>query len=216
MQSMLTAIISTIENGGAIMLPIVICCFALWVMIIERMLTFRSLEKDDLDLSETLELVRQGERGEEKAGLRRDLVRFMAIHATGSAKVDESLLDQYRLHRTPLLTKRMTMISTLAAVAPLLGLLGTVSGMITTFDVIAIFGTGNARAMAGGISESLITTQSGLTVAIPGMFMGVWINRRARQVSDKLDETISTLSRTFHGPGKKKTRLRGETRSIST
>ena len=197
MPAMLAAIVSTIENGGAIMLPIVLCCFVLWVMILERMMAFRSLEKDDVDLGEAIEMIRRGEKGDDKNGLRRDLVRFMAIHATGSAKVDQSLLDQYRLHKTPMLTKRMGMIVTLAAVAPLLGLLGTVSGMITTFDVIAIFGTGNARAMAGGISESLITTQSGLTVAIPGMFMGVWVNRRARQISDKLEETISTLKRSF-------------------
>jgi hypothetical protein len=55
----------------------------------------------------------------------------------------------------------------LAAVAPLLGLLGTVTGMIATFDVLAVFGTGNAKAMAGGISEALITTQTGLLVALP-------------------------------------------------
>ncbi|WP_300675074.1 MotA/TolQ/ExbB proton channel family protein, partial [Desulfoluna sp.] len=82
-------------------------------------------------------------------------------------------------------------------VAPLLGLLGTVSGMITTFDVIALFGTGNARAMAGGISESLITTQSGLSVAIPGMFMGVLLTRRSRRLAAKLDETISTIQRSM-------------------
>jgi biopolymer transport protein ExbB len=142
-------------------------------------------------------MVRKGEVGPNQPGLRRDLVRFMAIHTTGSCEVNRSLLDQYRLRKRPHLTRRIGFIATLAAVAPLLGLLGTVSGMITTFDVIALFGTGNARAMAGGISESLITTQSGLSVAIPGMFMGVLLTRRSRRLAAKLDETISTIQRSM-------------------
>jgi len=60
-----------------------------------------------------------------------------------------------------------------------MGLLGTVTGMIATFDSIAIFGTGNTRAMAGGISEALITTQTGLLVAIPGVYMKNFLVRRS-------------------------------------
>jgi biopolymer transport protein ExbB len=67
------------------------------------------------------------------------------------------------------MTRSLAVIGVLAAMAPLMGLLGTVTGMITTFDILAIFGTGNVKAMAGGISESLITTQTGLIVAIPGL-----------------------------------------------
>ena len=114
-----------------------------------------------------------------------------------NGQVRETHRDQYRLHVRPNLTQRIGIIATLAAIAPLLGLLGTVSGMITTFDVITLFGTGNAKAMAGGISESLITTQSGLTVAIPGMFMGVYLSRRCARLSGKLDETISILKRSM-------------------
>ena len=73
--------------------------------------------------------------------------------------------------------------------------LGTVTGMMTTFDVIALFGTGNARAMAGGISEALITTQSGLLVAIPGLLMSAFLIRRADRLEDRLDELIMTLKR---------------------
>ena len=74
----------------------------------------------------------------------------------------------------------------LAAIAPLLGLLGTVTGMISTFDVMAVSGTGNAKAMAGGISEALITTQTGLLVAIPGLCMKDFLARRARNLQQQV------------------------------
>ena len=197
MDSLFTAVIDYIGNGGAVMLPIIACSIILWAMIFERLIAFHRVEKNDLDLGTALEWVRAQESGPDLPGLRRDLVRFMAIHHTETPEVNRNLLDQYRLHMRPHLSRRIGFIATLAAIAPLLGLLGTVSGMITTFDVIAIFGTGNARAMAGGISESLITTQSGLTVAIPGMFMGVLLSRRARRLSAQLDETISTVKRSI-------------------
>ncbi|MBE9569130.1 MAG: MotA/TolQ/ExbB proton channel family protein, partial [Proteobacteria bacterium] len=93
------------------------------------------------------------------------------------------------------LRRFLSVIAVLAAVAPLFGLLGTVTGMMTTFDVIAVFGTGNAKAMAGGISEALITTQSGLLVAIPGLFMSVFLIRRADHLESNLDELLITLKR---------------------
>lgn len=74
----------------------------------------------------------------------------------------------------------MHMVSVLAAVAPLLGLLGTVSGMVSTFDVITLYGNSNPVLMAGGISEALITTQSGLLIAFPVV---LWKNR----IQDRLD-----------------------------
>jgi biopolymer transport protein ExbB len=67
--------------------------------------------------------------------------------------------------------------------------------MITTFNVIALFGTGNAKALAGGISEALITTQSGLLVAIPGLFMSAFLIRRANRLERRMDELIITLMR---------------------
>ena len=70
---------------------------------------------------------------------------------------------------------------------PLLGLLGTVTGMITTFDVISEFGTGNARALASGISEALVTTQSGLVVAVPGLLIGGFLFQRAQKIKGRME-----------------------------
>jgi biopolymer transport protein ExbB len=73
-------------------------------------------------------------------------------------------------------------------VAPLLGLLGTVTGMINTFQVITTHGTGDPRLMAGGISEAMVTTQVGLAVAIPVMIVAAFLGRRARNLSQDMEE----------------------------
>ncbi|USD38320.1 MULTISPECIES: MotA/TolQ/ExbB proton channel family protein [Ferrimonas] len=184
-----------VSTGGTVMIPIMLCSMLLWCLSLERLFAFYRLEQDDLSLDSAISMIRRGDCGPNQAGVRRDLVRFLAPHTPATAAEFQGLLQQYRLQTQPKLDKRIGLIATLAAIAPLLGLLGTVNGMIATFDVIALFGTGNAKAMAGGISESLITTQSGLTVAIPGMFLGVILNRRARRLSQTLNETISLLQR---------------------
>jgi biopolymer transport protein ExbB len=71
------------------------------------------------------------------------------------------------LHESPALERRVTTMNILAAASPLVGLLGTVTGMVRLFDVITVHGTGNPKLMAGGISEALIATKWGLGTAIP-------------------------------------------------
>lgn len=81
-------------------------------------------------------------------------------------------------------------IQTLTAILPLLGLLGTVTGMIKTFDVIMLFGTGNARGLAAGISEALITTIAGLVTAITGLYFSVHLRHRAEAERHKLADRL--------------------------
>jgi len=80
------------------------------------------------------------------------------------------------------------MIAVLAGVAPLLGLLGTVTGMIDMFSVIAAQGSGNARSLSGGISEALICTQAGMLAAIPLLIAHAWLSRRAERRTHLLEE----------------------------
>lgn len=114
------------------------------------------------------------------------LVARFIVSRSGNSSLDRFILDEtvQRINRS--LTDYLAVIGVLAAVAPLLGLLGTVTGMIATFDVLAVFGTGNAKAMAGGISEALITTQTGLLVAIPGLYMKGFLERRARNLQQRI------------------------------
>ena len=118
-------------------------------------------------------------------------------HRTGNPGFDRRTLEACSMIIRPRLTRFISVIAVLAAVSPLFGLLGTVTGMITTFDVITLFGTGNARAMAGGISEALVTTQSGLMVSIPGLLMGVMLHRRALREENRLQEAMMILKRSL-------------------
>ena len=76
-----------------------------------------------------------------------------------------------------------------AAAAPLLGLLGTVTGMIRTFQLITIFGTGDAKSLSSGISEALVTTALGLCVAIPALILHGILSRMARQKIGDMEQT---------------------------
>jgi Biopolymer transport proteins len=83
-----------------------------------------------------------------------------------------------------------------ASAAPLLGLLGTVTGMITTFKLITVFGSGDAKTLSGGISEALITTEFGLIVAIPALLLYAYLSRKSRAVVDAMEKTaVAFLNR---------------------
>ena len=82
----------------------------------------------------------------------------------------------------PKITRNLTLIKIISVVAPLLGLLGTVTGMINTFQAITLFGTGDPKLMAGGISQALVTTVLGLVVAIPTVFLYTLLNTRSRSL----------------------------------
>lgn len=105
----------------------------------------------------------------------------------------ELLLDEAITREIPVLEKGLPMIKLLAAVAPLLGLLGTVTGMIATFQSISLFGTGDPKLMAGGISQALVTTMLGLCVAIPLLFLHSLLVSRSRILVQILDEQTAGL-----------------------
>ncbi len=100
----------------------------------------------------------------------------------------EKKLDESILKETPRLEKFQGIIKVIAGVAPLMGLLGTVVGMIRTFQTITLFGTGDPQLMADGISQALVTTVEGLIVAIPLVFMHTLISDKSREVIDILEE----------------------------
>lgn len=105
----------------------------------------------------------------------------------------ELLLDEAVTKEVPVLEKGLSMIKLLAGVAPLLGLLGTVTGMIATFQSISLFGTGDPKLMASGISQALVTTMLGLMVAIPLLFLHSLVAARSRTLVQILDEQSAGL-----------------------
>jgi len=100
----------------------------------------------------------------------------------------ELKLDEVILKETAPLEKGLSTLKTMYVVAPLMGLLGTVTGMIETFQMITLFGTGDPKTMAGGISMALVTTVLGLTVAIPLTFLHSLLYSRAQELIRILEE----------------------------
>jgi len=110
----------------------------------------------------------------------------------------ENALQEAILREVPPLERFLSTLGMLAAIAPLLGLLGTVTGMIATFHVITHFGTGDPRMMSGGISEALVTTMLGLAVAIPIMLAHTLLNRAVDKRIGQMEEKALTLVNSVH------------------
>jgi len=109
-------------------------------------------------------------------------------------------LEEALLHELPLLRRGLGTLAVLAAVAPLLGLLGTVVGIIETFQSITLFGTGDPRVMAGGISQALVTTVLGLLVAIPALLAHSLLNNRSNGLLELLErEGMAQVATRFGG-----------------
>ncbi len=106
----------------------------------------------------------------------------------------ESVMQEAILRELPRVEQGLSVLSVMAAVAPLLGLLGTVTGMIETFRVITLYGTGDPRLMSSGISEALVTTELGLAVAIPIMLFHTFLSRRSNAIIGEMEEKAVHLS----------------------
>lgn len=124
------------------------------------------------------------------------LGRILKVYDENRMNDTETLelkLDEAILREAPALEKWQGGIKVLAAVAPLLGLLGTVTGMIATFQAITLFGTGDPKLMAGGISEALVTTWLGLIVAIPLVLLHSIVAGRSRGLIEILEEQTAGI-----------------------
>ena len=108
--------------------------------------------------------------------------------AGGDIETMELKLGEAILRETPKLNAMLPLLKIIAVVAPLLGLLGTVTGMIVTFQAITLYGAGDPKLMAGGISTALVTTVLGLTVAIPMVFLHTLVSSRAKRLTQILQE----------------------------
>ena len=124
------------------------------------------------------------------------LGRVLKIHEDKPDMDPETLelkMAEGVLKETPKLEAGLTLLKIIAAVAPLMGLLGTVTGMIITFQAITIFGAGDPKAMAGGISSALVTTVLGLLVAIPTVLLHTIVNGRAQKIIHVINEQATGI-----------------------
>jgi biopolymer transport protein ExbB len=165
-----------IKAGGWVMGPIVLCSVLALGIIVERLWTLRaSRVVPDHLVAQVWHLLKHGGLDEERIRAVREsspLGRVLAaglVHRGSEREVMKEHIEDIGRHVAHELERHLNALGTIAAVSPLLGLLGTVSGLIEVFNVITRQGVGDPSAMAGGISEALITTVAGLTVAIPAL-----------------------------------------------
>ena len=149
------------------------------------------------------ELAEQGdwEACEQLVTRKRSPVVHVLAAGLGARRADretqESVLQEAILNQLPRVERGMAVLAVLGAVAPLLGLLGTVTGMIDTFRVITLYGTGDPKLMSGGISEALVTTELGLAVAIPIMLLHTFLSRRVSAIVGDMEERSVQLCNIF-------------------
>lgn len=142
-----------------------------------------------------LRVVKQS-KNVKRASLKNPLGRILKVYNDNQSSDPESMelkLGEAMLKESPKLNSWIMLIKIIAVVAPLLGLLGTVTGMIQTFQAITLYGAGDPQTMAGGISKALVTTVLGLVVAIPTVFLHWLVSSRAKRVEEILDEHATGL-----------------------
>lgn len=174
----------TIQSGGLVMWPILLLALCAILITLERLWNLNLVHTNAENLMiEVDELIQQGdweqadERCEKNPGVVARVMEVILQHKDLTREQMEDRANEVILSCRPSLERFLSGLNIIAAVSPLLGLLGTVTGMIATFLVITQHGTGDPKLMAGGISEALLTTQLGLMVAIPALMAGALLNR---------------------------------------
>lgn len=140
--------------------------------------------------------VRKQARDIKRPSLSNPLGRILKVYQDNPNSDPESMelkLGEAMLKESPKINAWVMFIKIIAVVAPLLGLLGTVTGMIQTFQAITLFGAGDPQTMAGGISQALVTTVLGLVVAIPTVFLHWVVSSRAKRIEETLEEHATSL-----------------------
>ena len=195
-------LVERIKQGGPIVWPIMAIGFFALLIVIERTLFLARVHGNtDLIMGKVNEHASQGRWRECETivstgqGQPCSNVLRCGLDARKEDRESlESILQEGVLKEVPRLERYLPVLNILAAIAPLLGLLGTVTGMISTFHVITLYGTGDPRMMAGGISEALVTTMLGLAVAIPIMLAHTFLSRRVDHVIGDMEEKAVALT----------------------
>ncbi|GGY54132.1 translocation protein TolQ [Bacterioplanes sanyensis] len=195
-----------IQNGGWMMVPIIIASILALAITVERFWTLRPSQVAPADLlakvwgwmkNKQLDAQRMKEL-RESSSLGRVLAAGLMNSRHGRQIMKESI-EEVASHEIHEMERYLNALGTVAAVAPLMGLLGTVIGMIKVFAEIMVAGTGQANVLAGGISEALITTAAGLVVAIPALICHRILQRRVDELVVFMEQESLKLVDVLHG-----------------
>lgn len=163
------AIIAFVEQGGTVLLWIAVLAFVMWTLIFERIWFYKGALKSDVQNA-----LDSWEARPERKSWSAHQIRYALISRV-SEKVNSNL----------------DMVATCVAICPLLGLLGTVTGMIEVFTVLGATGGGDAKAMAGGVSKATIPTMAGMVAALSGLFGNTYISRIAERENQLLEDHLT-------------------------
>jgi biopolymer transport protein ExbB len=163
------AIRDFLELGGPVLYLVGLVLAIMWLCIVERLIYF-SIQQPRL----SEEAVKRWDTRPER--------KSWYAH-----RVREALISDANVRANQFLGT----INVCVALCPLVGLLGTVTGMVTVFEVMAFLGTGNARAMAAGVSQATVPTMSGMVAALSGYFISVWLQSKADSEVEKLSEHLT-------------------------
>lgn len=167
--NMWEAIRDFLELGGPVLYLVAVVLGIMWLFIIERVVFFTTQQSRLANSA-----VQRWEARQERDSWQAHRVR-------------EALISNVKIQAN----QYLGIIKACVALCPLVGLLGTVTGMITVFEVMAFLGTGNARAMAAGVSQATVPTMSGMVAALSGYFISVWLQTKADSEVEELSERLT-------------------------
>jgi biopolymer transport protein ExbB len=198
--------VGIIVKGGPVMAPLLICSIIALAVVIERFLFWRRISVRDT-AEEIFSLVERGEitkavdvgRATESP-LTRVLLSGLVHRNPSAAKALEVAAQK----EIPVLKKRLTILDTIITLAPLLGLLGTVTGMIGSFDIMSQAGLGQPHAVTGGVAEALIATATGLLIAILTLVPYNYFTSRVEEEMEEIEYYASRLELVLSDAAEKK------------
>lgn len=194
-----------VQAGGILMLPIILCSVLAIAIVIERFWTLKpsriapknmlpdvwsKIKQNQLDASELRDLRNSSALGQ--------ILAAGLVNAKSGRTIMIESIEQAAGHVIHEMSRYLNLLGTISQITPLLGLLGTVLGMIRVFSEIMAQGTGNANVLAGGISEALITTAAGLTVAIPTLLFYRFFQRKIDTLVIELERESIKLVDALH------------------
>lgn len=189
-----------LQQGGFTMIPLALVGLGALILAVWKGVDLARMRvKNEAQVEQILTALRSGdlETARQIAGgvplpMRR-LVDDLIQHRDAPREHLEEIMHEHVLVSLPYIERNLGALAVLGGVAPLLGLLGTVTGMIHTFQLVTLFGSGDAKLLSGGISEALVTTETGLAIAIPTLLIHAYLARRARGIVGGLEVQAATM-----------------------
>jgi biopolymer transport protein ExbB len=195
------ALVEILIKGGPVMVPLLLCSIVSLAITIERLFFWKGIKSKD-SIEEMLRLIDRGDVAAAQKLGQESRLPVARVLAAGLAHRNPSVtkaLEVAAQAEVPVLKSRLTVLDTIVTLAPLLGLLGTVVGMIGSFDIMSASGIGQPHAVTGGVAEALIATATGLLIAILTLIPYNYFSNRAEKEIEQIEYYGSRLELLLSG-----------------